>query len=281
MNVLVTGGAGLIGMAVRDALAARGHKVTAIDITDYGRGDKGLIFVGLDAREPLEALIDAEAIEAIVHAGAISGPMLAKGRPLLLVSANIDGTAMLLDLARVRGMRRFVFCSSISVYGSVGKDLIGEERPLHPTSVYGATKVACEQLIEGFAAEFGLNGVSLRIGRVYGPYRRANCHLGGIIRDARARHRDCLLAGFPLPLCLCRRCRRRHCDGPRRERHSLSRVQCRRRASALNAGDRCDRAADHPQCRYPPRRRGGRCPRCPDRLRPVADPERTRVGADA
>jgi UDP-glucuronate 4-epimerase len=186
MNVLVTGGAGLIGMAARDALVARGHKVIAIDITDYGRGDKGLTLVRLDLREPLEALIDAEGIEAIVHAGAISGPMLAKGQPLFLVSANIDGTAMLLDLARVRGMRRFVFCSSISVYGSVGKDLIAEERPLHPTSVYGATKVACEQLIEGFAAEFGLSGVSLRIGRVYGPYRRANCHLGSIIRDANA-----------------------------------------------------------------------------------------------
>jgi len=186
MNILVTGGAGLIGMAVRDMLAARGHKVTAIDITDYGRADKGLTFVGLDMREPLEALIEAEGVEAIVHAGAISGPMLARGQPLLLVSANIDGTATLLDLARVRGMRRFVFCSSISVYGSVGKDLIAEERPLHPTSVYGASKVACEQLIEGFAAEFGLSGVSLRIGRVYGPYRRANCHLGAIIRDAHA-----------------------------------------------------------------------------------------------
>jgi UDP-glucuronate 4-epimerase len=186
MKILVTGGAGLIGMAVRDMLGARGHKVTAIDITDYGRGDKGLTFVGLDIREPLEALIEAEGVEAIVHAGAISGPMLARGQPLLLVSANIDGTAMLLDLARVRGMRRFVFCSSISVYGSVGKDLIAEERPLHPTSVYGASKVACEQLIEGFAAEFGLSGVSLRIGRVYGPYRRANCHLGTIIRDAHA-----------------------------------------------------------------------------------------------
>ena len=78
MNVLVTGGAGLIGMAARDALAARGHKVVAIDITDYGRGDKGLTLLGLDLREPLEALIDAEGIEAIVHAGAISGPMLAK-----------------------------------------------------------------------------------------------------------------------------------------------------------------------------------------------------------
>lgn len=186
MRVLVTGGAGLIGMAVRENLAARGHAVTAIDITDYDRDDPGLTLLGLDARQPLEQLIDAAGVEAIVHCGAISGPMLAKGQPLLLVGTNIDGTALLLDLARVKTMRRFVFCSSISVYGSVGKATITETTPLHPTSVYGATKVACEQLVEGFAAEYGLSGVSLRIGRVYGPYRRANCYLGAMIRDADA-----------------------------------------------------------------------------------------------
>ena len=186
MNVLVTGGAGLIGMAARDNLAARGHVVVAIDVTDFGRGDSHLKIVGLADRPGLETLIEEHRIDAIVHCGAISGPMLAKGQPLLLVEVNIDGTALLLDLARVHTMRRFVFCSSISVYGNVGAAVITEETALRPTSVYGASKVACEQLVQGFAAEYGLDGVSLRIGRVYGPYRRANCHLGSIIRDAAA-----------------------------------------------------------------------------------------------
>jgi UDP-glucuronate 4-epimerase len=199
VRVLVTGGAGLIGMAVRENLAARGHAVTAIDITNYGRDDPGLTLLGLDARQPLEQLMDAESIEAVVHCGAISGPMLAKGQPLKLVSANIDSTALLLDLARVKNMRRFVFCSSISVYGSVGPATITEATPLHPTSVYGATKVACEQLIEGFAAEYGLSGVSLRIGRVYGPYRRANCHLGTMIRDADAGRVTEIVCGADFP----------------------------------------------------------------------------------
>jgi UDP-glucuronate 4-epimerase len=186
MNVLVTGGAGLIGMTLRSALAARGHSVTAIDITDFDRGDAKLQIVALHDRPGLEALIAANNIDAIVHCGAISGPMMAKGQPLLLVDVNIGGSAMLLDLARVHAMRRFVFCSSISVYGNVGAATITESTPLRPTSVYGATKVACEQLIQGFAAEYGLEGVSLRIGRVYGPYRRANCYLGSMIRDAAA-----------------------------------------------------------------------------------------------
>jgi UDP-glucose 4-epimerase len=184
MNVLVTGAAGLIGMALRGALDARGHSVTAIDITDFGRGDAELHIVGLGDRPGLEALVATRGIEAIIHCGAISGPMMAKGQPLLLVDVNIDGAAMLLDLARAHAMRRFVFCSSISVYGNVGAADISEGTPLRPTSVYGATKVACEQLIQGFSVEYGLDGVSLRIGRVYGPYRRANCYLGSMIRDA-------------------------------------------------------------------------------------------------
>ena len=182
----MTGAAGLIGMAAREGLAARGHRVTGIDITDFGRGHSGIEIVALDDRPALEAVIARDGIEAIVHCGAISGPMMAREAPLLVVRVNIDATALLLDLARTRRMRRFVFCSSISVYGDVGPGAITENTALRPTSVYGASKAACEQLIHGFAAEYGLEGVSLRIARVYGPYRRANCHLGSIIRDAAA-----------------------------------------------------------------------------------------------
>lgn len=186
MTILLTGAAGLVGMAVRAALSAAGRCCVPIDITAFGRDDPNLVVMPLDDRPMLEQLIRAHDIRSIIHCGAISGPMLAQGRPLALVSANIDTTALLLDLARVHAMRRFVFCSSISVYGDVGAAAIDEATPLRPTSVYGATKVACEQLIGGFAEEYGIDGVSLRIGRVYGPYRRANCHLKALLDDAAA-----------------------------------------------------------------------------------------------
>src|SRR6266850_931237 len=88
--------------------------------------------------------------------------------------------------SRGHGLGRFVFCSSVSVYFIVDKTAITEDTPLRPTSVYGASKVAGEQLVQAFTAEYGLSGVSLRIGRVYGPYRRGNCHLATLIRDAAA-----------------------------------------------------------------------------------------------
>lgn len=186
MNVLLTGASGLIGMAARPVLQSRGHRVIPTDTTSFGYDMPGLEIVTFDDLPAFECLATEHEIDSIVHCGAISGPMMARGEPLKLVAVNIDATAALLDLARRRNMRRFVFCSSISVYGDAGETSIDESTPLRPTSVYGATKVACEQLIQGFAAEYGLGGVSLRIGRVYGPYRRANCHLKTMIEVSEA-----------------------------------------------------------------------------------------------
>jgi UDP-glucuronate 4-epimerase len=184
MNILVTGGAGLIGMPLRQALRARGHDVTAIDVTNYGRSDADLTLMSFNNVEALKALFAARRIEAVAHCGALSGPMMARDDPMKMVEINIDGTARLLEEARLGRIARFVFCSSISVYGDVGEAPITETTPLAPTSVYGASKVAGEQLIRGFSAQFGVDGVSLRIARVYGPYRRGNCHIASTIRDA-------------------------------------------------------------------------------------------------
>jgi len=186
MNVLVTGGAGLIGVPLREALAAKGHMVSAIDVTDFGRNDPGLEIVSVTDSAALADLFARKGFDAIIHCGAISGPMMAQGEPMKIVEVNIGGTARLLDLARGHGLRRFVLCSSISVYGNVGKAVITEDTPLRPTSVYAASKVAGEQLLQAFTAEYSLSSVSLRIGRVYGPYRRGNCHLATLVRDAAA-----------------------------------------------------------------------------------------------
>ena len=183
MNILVTGGAGLIGMPLRQALKACGHQVTAIDVTDFGRQDPDLTLMSITDADSLKALFGDRGIEAVAHCGALSGPMMARDEPLRMVEVNIDGTARLLDQARLSHTLRFVFCSSISVYGNVGDAPIDETTPLRPTSVYGASKVAGEQLIRGYATQYGLDGISLRIARVYGPYRRGNCHIGSLIRD--------------------------------------------------------------------------------------------------
>jgi len=189
MNILVTGASGLIGMAFRERLSGGSDNVIATDATNYGRDDSTLTVARLEDRSAMEKLIQQGAISHIAHCGAISGPMMARDNPMAIVESNILGTATLLDIARRAGVKRFVFCSSISVYGDVGSGIITEDTPLRPTSIYGASKVAGEQLLRGFATESGFEGVSLRLARIYGPYRRGDCYLGTMIRDARAGRR--------------------------------------------------------------------------------------------
>lgn len=183
MKVLVTGGAGLIGMALRQGLGHIGHEVIAIDITDFGRGDSGLAQLSLADHTGLEALVADHGIEAIVHGGGISGPVMQREHPMLVADVNIMATAALLDIARRHRLKRFILLSSHVVYGHVGAALIQEERAPHPTTTYAATKVAGEALVESFAREWGLSGASLRLTRVYGAYRRANCFLRQILLD--------------------------------------------------------------------------------------------------
>jgi len=105
-----------------------------------------------------------------------------------VVGVNIDGTAQLLDMSRRLHVSRFIFLSTHCVYGDVGPELIQEKRALHPGTSYAASKVAREALVESFSREFGLSAASLRITRVYGPYRRDNCFLRSALINTAAGH---------------------------------------------------------------------------------------------
>lgn len=184
-TILLTGAAGLIGRALRPKLAERGDTVIA---TDQLEGN-GIIACGLTEVHRLHEL-GAKAT-AILHCGAISGPMVARDNPHLIVQSNIVGTANILELARVKKMRRVVFLSSVSAYGSTpaGVDPVPEGVVLSPSTVYGASKMAGEALIEGYLRQHGVDAISLRPAWVYGPGRTTACAIRTMIEDAQAGRR--------------------------------------------------------------------------------------------
>lgn len=184
MKVLVTGGAGLVGMALRRHLQAAGHSVLATDITDFSRHDPDLVLADLDDNARLEQMVAEGEIQAIVHSGGISGPLMQRESPRSVVRVNVDSTAFLLDLARRYGVGRFLLMSSHVVYGHSDQAVISEEDPAHPGTTYAASKVAGEALVESFSREFGVSAAALRLTRVYGPHRRANCYLRQAIEDS-------------------------------------------------------------------------------------------------
>jgi UDP-glucuronate 4-epimerase len=184
---LVTGAAGLIGSAVLAKLRAQGRRALGVDLApkpeqpDVERAD-------LTDIHRLHAIARNAGVGAIVHCGAVSGPMVMIENPHGIIQTNVVGTVNILELARIHRMRRVVFCSSASAYGPASGPLtpdgaLDENTPLRPSSVYGATKVACEALIQGYRVQHKMDAVSIRLSWVYGPGRTTDCVVRTMIQN--------------------------------------------------------------------------------------------------
>ena len=185
--VVVTGSAGLIGFGVAARLAQEGRAVIGTDRIQP-REDGG--FPSTDAEltdvHKLHAICSGD-VAAIVHCGAVSGPMLGRDNPRAVIETNIAGTANLLEIARQRDVR-LVFCSSTSAYGNTaaGLDPVPEDAPLAGDDIYGATKASGDILTRAYVAQTGLDAIVLRFSWVYGPRRRTTCVVREMIKDAQA-----------------------------------------------------------------------------------------------
>ena len=185
--VVVTGAAGLIGSGVAARLARAGRAVIGTDrIAPREEGGFSSTDAELTDVHRLHEICGGD-IAAIVHCGAVSGPMLGRDNPRAVIETNVAGTANLLEIARQRGAR-LVFCSSTSAYGNTpaGLDPVPEDAPLAAADIYGATKAAGDLLTRAYAAQTGLDAIVLRFSWVYGPRRRTPCVVRQMIGDARA-----------------------------------------------------------------------------------------------
>ena len=186
-TIVVTGSAGLIGFGVASRLAREGRAVIGTDRIQP-REDGG--FQSADAEltdvHKLHAICSGD-IAAIVHCGAVSGPMLGRDNPRQVIETNVAGTANLLEIARQRGVR-LIFCSSTSAYGNTppGLDPVPEDAPLAANDVYGATKASGDILTRAYVTQTGLDAAVLRFSWVYGPRRRTPCVVREMIQDAQA-----------------------------------------------------------------------------------------------
>jgi nucleoside-diphosphate-sugar epimerase len=181
-RVLVTGGAGFLGSVLVDRLRRDGVEAIGSDLGHGAADPAGLRACDLTDRRQVDALVDNQRIDTIIHAGAVSGPMMMAERPLDIWQINVTGTAYLLEAARRNRVNRFILCSSVDVYGPSSPGVISEETRFAPETVYGASKVAAEAAMTGYAREHGLDAVALRFAWIYGPGRRTPTTLERLIR---------------------------------------------------------------------------------------------------
>jgi nucleoside-diphosphate-sugar epimerase len=173
MHILAAGGSGYIGSVLVPRLLDQGHRVTVLDRLYFGdtlaapraRFGERLRIVRDDIRTFDTALLDS--VDAVVDLAGISNDPSCDLEPEVTRSVNVGGTKRLALAARKRGVARYVFSSSCSVYGhGEGLGLV-ETSPRQPVSLYGRTKAEAEEFL------FDLGGSSmdvtcLRLATVFG-----------------------------------------------------------------------------------------------------------------
>jgi nucleoside-diphosphate-sugar epimerase len=174
-SVLVTGARGFVGRAVAKLLQREGYRVLPLDLplepeTEGGeRPQSAEIPCDIRRATHLWTLFQAEPVDNIIHLAALL-PTAAQNAPLLATQSNITGTLNLLEMARQFNVRRVIFGSSLSVYGTYpAEETVSETHRAAPEDIYGTAKLYAERMGEAYRALFGLTFVSLRIGRVVGP----------------------------------------------------------------------------------------------------------------
>jgi UDP-glucuronate 4-epimerase len=187
MSVLVTGAAGFIGSHLCERLVAHGRPVVGIDNFDdfYDPqikrrniadclGNKNFRLFEADIRDSgAMAQAIGQGVEIIVHLAAKAGVRPSIAQPLLYNDVNINGTLVLLELAKEHQIEKFVFASSSSVYGNNEKVPFSEDDNVDfPISPYAATKKAGELICHTYHHLYGMSVTCLRFFTVYGPRQR-------------------------------------------------------------------------------------------------------------
>jgi UDP-glucose-4-epimerase GalE len=165
-RILVTGGAGYIGSHCCKALAEAGFEPVVFDNLSTGHQSAvrwGRLIVG-DMRDgdALAAVTRKVRPAGVMHFAALSLVGESASRPELYYDVNVVGTLRLLEAMRTASINRLVFSSTAAVYGEPANIPISEAAPRTPVNVYGATKRACERMMEDFDAAHGIRSIRLR-----------------------------------------------------------------------------------------------------------------------
>jgi UDP-glucose 4-epimerase len=174
VKVLVTGGAGFIGSNLVRHLVERGDDVRVLDNFSTGsRGNLGQLDVEIVEGElrSYERVHNAvRGTEIVFHLGALGSVPRSVQDPLTSNAVNVEGTLNAMLAARDEGVRRVVFSSSSSVYGSKRELPVNESLATDPISPYGVAKLAAERYCVSFSRVYeSLETVVLRYFNVFGP----------------------------------------------------------------------------------------------------------------
>jgi UDP-glucose 4-epimerase len=183
MKVLVTGAAGFVAPHIARAFQQGGHDVY---LTDVRAGGEATSILAADLTSLEDMLRVTEGIDLVCHLGGVGDVYLALERPDVAASANVVGSATLLEACKRNGVNKLVYASTWEVYGRPQYQPIDENHPCNPEHPYSITKLAGERLVMAYDNLLGFPGVALRIGTAFGEGMRPNSVFSIFIRRAMA-----------------------------------------------------------------------------------------------
>lgn len=194
-NVVVTGGSGFIGSHVVDALMDAGQQVTVIDhrVRPH-RTD--VSFEDVDLMDLSSVISATKGADHIFHLAAVSNVNYAYKYPVYSSALNVMGTTHILEAARIHGVQRVHFASTVWVYnGAPNSKPVDESVPFYLEGaghIYTSTKMAAEMICHNYAQLYKVPFTILRYGIPYGPRMREELLIPIFIRKA--------LTGQPLTI---------------------------------------------------------------------------------
>jgi UDP-glucose 4-epimerase len=171
MHILITGGAGFIGAHLASRCLRKNYRVTIIDNLSNSSKEnvpEGAGFILQDITENDWTKQIPNDVTHVAHLAAQSSGEVSFEDPLYDVKTNTVATLELLKWSLEHKIKKFVFASSMNVYGNVPDEPITEKTSSNPQSFYGVGKVASENYLKIFS-DLGLDSVIVRFFNVYGP----------------------------------------------------------------------------------------------------------------
>lgn len=173
-NILITGGAGFIGIHLARCLHSQGFSITIID--DFSRGNKHTIrdlpsdIVVIEKNILNEDICECTIKNAdlVFHLSALSRVIPSIQNPQLCFQNNVLGTEIIARMCS-KYKKKIIFSSSREVYGNAESMPVNESFPLIPENPYGSSKIAGESTIRAYSRTYGLKYDILRLANVYGP----------------------------------------------------------------------------------------------------------------
>jgi nucleoside-diphosphate-sugar epimerase len=196
MKILVTGACGYKGTVLVPKLLTRGHEVVAFDIMWFGNYLKPhpkLKIVKGDVRDI--DTIDLDGIDAIVHLSSIANDPCGDLDPKLTWEVSALATMQLADKAVRKGVKRFVYASSGSVYGVKDEPQVTEDLELKPISEYNKTKMVAERVLLSYANDMVVQIIRPATVCGYSPRMRLDVSVNMLTMQALAKRRITVFGG--------------------------------------------------------------------------------------